>query len=49
MEGEKLFNLGLLTLKPKHMPGTHFYQGGGAQHPLGPENPLEIIDFTDQG
>ena len=32
------------------MPGTHFYpRGGGAQHPLGPENPLEIIDFTDQG
>ena len=22
------------------------FPGGGAQHPLGPENPLKLIDFT---
>jgi len=25
------------------------FQGGGAQHPLGPENPLKSIDFTGPG
>jgi len=23
-----------------------YLSGGGAQHPLGPENPLKSIDFT---
>ena len=26
-----------------------FPGGGGAQHPLGPENPLKSIDFTGPG
>ena len=26
-----------------------FYLSTGAQHPLGPENPLKSIDFTGQG
>ena len=42
-----------VVLKPFHEQGRT--QGGfkkktfqsGAQDPLGPENPLEIIDFTD--
>ena len=25
------------------------FQGGGAQHPLGHENPLKSIDFTGPG
>ena len=27
---------------------TFFFFPGGAQHPLGPENPLKSIDFTSQ-
>ena len=26
-----------------------FFPGEGAQHPLGPENPLKSIDFTGPG
>ena len=30
--------------------GLHFFLfPGGAQHPLGPENPLKSIDFTGPG
>jgi len=29
--------------------GLNFFCSKGGLHPLGPENPLETTDFTDQG